>query len=87
MMSYEYEAPLDGFLQQVKDVANRNGALFVLDEMRSGFRISLGGAQQYFGVQADLSTFSKAMSNGYPIWMGIDSALQSWASKPPTFSD
>jgi glutamate-1-semialdehyde 2,1-aminomutase len=67
MMSYEYEAPADGFLQAVKDVANRNGALFVLDEMRSGFRISLGGAQEYFGVRADLSTFSKAMANGYPI--------------------
>jgi glutamate-1-semialdehyde 2,1-aminomutase len=67
MMSYEYEAPADGFLQQVKVVAKSNGALFVLDEMRSGFRIALGGAQEHFGVQPDLSTFSKAMSNGYPI--------------------
>ena len=67
MMSYEYEAPADGFLQRVQDVAHRHGALFVLDEMRSGFRIALGGAQEYFGVRPDLSTFSKAMSNGYPI--------------------
>ena len=67
MMSYEYEPPAPGFYQQVKDVAHRNGALFVLDEMRSGFRIALGGAQEYFGVTPDLSTFSKAMSNGYPI--------------------
>jgi len=67
MMSYEYEAPAAGFLSQVKNVAHRYGALFVLDEMRSGFRISLGGAQEYFAVRPDLSTFSKAMSNGYPI--------------------
>ena len=56
-----------GFLSQVKEVAHAHGALFILDEMRSGFRISLGGAQEYFGVRPDLSTFSKAMSNGYPI--------------------
>lgn len=67
MMSYEYDAPRDGFLRQVADVCHRNGALFVLDEMRSGFRIGLGGAQEVFGVRPDLSTFSKAMSNGYPI--------------------
>ena len=67
MMSYEHEAPEPGFLGQVKEVASAHGALFILDEMRSGFRISLGGAQEYFGVQPDLSTFSKAMSNGYPI--------------------
>lgn len=67
MMTYEYERPDPGFLNYVKDVAHRNGSLFILDEMRSGFRIALGGAQQYFHVQADLSTFSKAMSNGYPI--------------------
>lgn len=67
MMSYEYEAPAVGFLNQVKSIAHRHGALFILDEMRSGFRISLGGAQEYFGARPDLSTFSKAMSNGYPI--------------------
>lgn len=67
MMSYEYEAPDPDFLSQVKDVAHAHRALFILDEMRSGFRIALGGAQEYFSVQADLSTFSKAMSNGYPI--------------------
>ena len=67
MMSYEYDEPVDGFLQQVKEVCHRNGSLFILDEMRSGFRIALGGAQDYFGVRPDLSTFSKAMSNGYPI--------------------
>jgi glutamate-1-semialdehyde aminotransferase len=67
MMPYELEGPEPGFLPEVKSVAHRHGALFILDEMRSGFRISLGGAQEYFGIQADLSTFSKAMANGYCI--------------------
>ncbi len=64
---YEYDAPAPGFLNQVKEIANAHGALFILDEMRSGFRIALGGAQEHFGVVGDLSTFSKAMANGYPI--------------------
>ena len=67
MMSFEVEAPYPGFLQEVKDVAHEYGALFILDEMRSGFRMALGGAQEYFGLEADLATYSKAMANGYPI--------------------
>ena len=67
MMSYGLDEPDAGFLEEVRNTAHRYGVLFILDEMRSGFRISLGGAQEYFGVQADLATFSKAMANGYPI--------------------
>jgi glutamate-1-semialdehyde aminotransferase len=67
MMPYELEAPAPGFLPQVRELAHQHGALFVLDEMRSGFRIAVGGAQEAFGVEADLSTFSKAMANGYSI--------------------
>ena len=67
MMPFELEAPLPGFLQQVQRIAHEHGALFILDEMRSGFRMATGGAQEYFGVTADLATYSKAMSNGYPI--------------------
>jgi glutamate-1-semialdehyde 2,1-aminomutase len=67
MMPYELEEPRPGFLNEVRETAHRHGALLILDEMRSGFRISLGGAQEYYGVRPDLSTFSKAMANGYPI--------------------
>lgn len=67
MMPFEVEAPYSGFLQEVKALAHESGALFILDEMRSGFRMALGGAQSYFGIQADLATYSKSMSNGYPI--------------------
>jgi glutamate-1-semialdehyde aminotransferase len=67
MMPFELEPPRTGFLQDVREIAHQNGALLILDEMRSGFRLALGGAQEYFGLRADLATYSKAMSNGYPI--------------------
>jgi len=67
MMTYDVDLVADGFLHQVRDLAHREGSLFILDEMRSGFRIALGGAQEYFGIEADLATYSKAMANGYVI--------------------
>jgi glutamate-1-semialdehyde 2,1-aminomutase len=67
MMPFELEKPWQGFLNEVRTIAHENGALFILDEMRSGFRLALGGAQEYFSVSADLATYSKSMSNGYPI--------------------
>ena len=67
MMPFEVEPPAPGFLQAAAALARRHGALFVLDEMRSGFRMGVGGAQEKYGVTADLITFSKAMANGYPI--------------------
>jgi glutamate-1-semialdehyde 2,1-aminomutase len=67
MMPVEVELPKPGFLEAVRDLTHRHGALFVLDEVRSGFRLALGGAQEYFGVQADLVALSKAMANGHPI--------------------
>jgi glutamate-1-semialdehyde 2,1-aminomutase len=67
MMPLEIEPPQPGFLAGVKELAHRHGALFILDEMRSGFHLALGGAQEYYGVIPDLATFSKALSNGYAI--------------------
>ena len=61
------EEPKDDFLQKVKDLAHENGAVFIMDEVVTGFRFSLGGAQKYFGVTPDLSCFGKAMGNGMPI--------------------
>lgn len=66
-MPFEYEQSRPGHLEQVRTIVHSHGALLVLDEMRSGFRLSLGGAQDYLGVRADLTTFSKAMANGYAI--------------------
>jgi glutamate-1-semialdehyde 2,1-aminomutase/spore coat polysaccharide biosynthesis protein SpsF len=59
--------PRDGFLQQVRELTQREGALLIFDEVVTGFRLALGGAQEYFGVTPDLACFGKAMANGYPI--------------------
>lgn len=61
------EAPAPGFLQGVKDLAKKHGAVLIFDEIRSGFRVSIGGAQARYGVTPDMSLFGKAMANGYPI--------------------
>lgn len=55
------------FLRDVQQLCRRHGALFVLDEMITGFRWHLQGAQAYFGVEPDLTTFGKAMANGFAV--------------------
>src|SRR5213078_5046691 len=60
-------APRDGFLREVARLTRARGVLLVFDEMWTGFRLALGGAQEYFGVTADLACFSKAIANGMPI--------------------
>jgi glutamate-1-semialdehyde aminotransferase len=59
--------PAKGYLQGVKDLCKKYGAVLIFDEIRTGFRVSLGGAQKYYGVTPDLAVFGKAMANGYPI--------------------
>ena len=62
-----FEAPRDGFLQRLREVCDQHGIVLIFDEMWTGFRLAPGGAQQYFGVDADLACFSKAVANGMPI--------------------
>ncbi|HEY7373884.1 MAG TPA: aminotransferase class III-fold pyridoxal phosphate-dependent enzyme [Polyangia bacterium] len=62
-----FEAPRDGFLTGLKRLCAARGALLIFDEMWTGFRLALGGAQQRFGVTADLACFSKAVANGMPL--------------------
>lgn len=64
---FVFEAPKDNFLHKLRDVCDENGTLLIFDEMWTGFRIALGGAQEFFGVKADLACFSKAVANGMPI--------------------
>jgi glutamate-1-semialdehyde 2,1-aminomutase/spore coat polysaccharide biosynthesis protein SpsF len=59
--------PEGEFLQQVRDLCNREGCLLIFDEVITGFRLARGGAQEYFGVIPDLACFGKAMANGYPL--------------------
>lgn len=59
--------PKDGFLQKVKEITHENGAILIFDEIVTGFRLALGGAQEYFNIIPDLACFGKAMANGMPI--------------------
>jgi glutamate-1-semialdehyde 2,1-aminomutase len=61
------EDPADGFLHELRKLCTENGTLLVLDEMITGFRWHLGGGQKYFGVTPDLSTFGKALANGFSV--------------------
>lgn len=66
-LAAEVEMPKPGYLEGLKELAQRYGAVLIFDEIRSGFRCDLGGAQKLFGVTPDLATFGKAMANGYAI--------------------
>ncbi len=55
------------FVKLLRDLTQEYGILLIFDEVLTGFRLSLGGAQEYFGVTPDLASFAKAMANGYPI--------------------
>ena len=64
---FVFEQPKDNFLHELRKLCDDNGILLIFDEMWTGFRIALGGAQEYFGVKADMATFSKAVANGMPL--------------------
>jgi len=60
-------APEPGFLEAMRELASRHGAVLVFDEIVTGYRMHIGGAQAYYGVTPDLACFGKAMGNGMPI--------------------
>ncbi|NDE10161.1 MAG: aminotransferase class III-fold pyridoxal phosphate-dependent enzyme [Chitinophagia bacterium] len=62
-----FEAPTNDFLKELKTLCSSNGTLLIFDEMWTGFRIAMGGAQEYFNVKPDLACYSKAFANGMPI--------------------
>jgi glutamate-1-semialdehyde aminotransferase len=61
------QIPKTGFLEGVREIADRYGAVLIYDEIRTGFRLSMGGAQKLYGVTPDLTVLGKAIANGYPI--------------------
>ena len=63
----KYEDPADDFLHRVQEMCQEHGAIFVLDEMLTGFRWDNGGAQRVYGIVPDLSTFGKALANGFSL--------------------
>ena len=61
------ELPADGFWQKVRRLCTEQGALLIVDDVRAGFRLSLAGSDSYFGFEADLICFCKAIANGYNV--------------------
>src|SRR6185312_16934519 len=59
--------PVPGFLEGLRDLTARHGALLIFDEVMTGFRVALGGAQQRFGIQPDLTTLGKIIGGGLPM--------------------
>src|SRR5690606_10192417 len=59
--------PLPGYLEGLRALANENECLLIFDEVKTGFRHAIGGYQSICNVTPDLSTFGKALANGYPI--------------------
>ncbi|MFQ3194043.1 MAG: glutamate-1-semialdehyde 2,1-aminomutase [Colwellia sp.] len=60
-------ASTQAYMQKLRDVCNDNGSLLIMDEVKTGFRVAKGGAQALYGIYADLTTYAKAMGNGYPV--------------------
>ncbi len=59
--------PQDGYLQAMRELSRREGALLIFDEVITGFRVALGGAQELFGVDPDLTTLGKILGGGLPV--------------------
>ena len=59
--------PRDGYLAALRELCTRHGALLIFDEVMTGFRVALGGAQQVYGITPDLSTFGKIIGGGMPV--------------------
>lgn len=62
-----FTAPQPNYLESVQELCRRQGAVLVFDEIITGFRLAMGGAQEHFGVTPDLACFGKAMANGFPL--------------------
>ena len=59
--------PRDGYLQHLRDLCTRHGALLIFDEVMTGFRVALGGAQEHYGITPDLTTLGKIIGGGMPV--------------------
>ncbi|MEP7187207.1 MAG: glutamate-1-semialdehyde 2,1-aminomutase [Rhodanobacter sp.] len=59
--------PLEGYLHALRELCTEHGVLLIFDEVMTGFRVALGGAQEYYGVKPDLTTFGKIIGGGMPV--------------------
>ena len=79
--------PAPGFLPGLRQLCDQHGALLIFDEVITGFRLALGGAQEYFGVRADLVTFGKIIGGGMPVgaYCGSRALLEQVAPCGPVY--
>jgi len=64
---HDQELPVEGFLPGIRRLCDAQGIVFILDDVRAGFRLHLGGSGERFGVRPDLACYAKALANGYPL--------------------
>ena len=74
--------PEPGYLESVKELAHAHDAILIFDEVSCGWRLSVGGVQEYLGITPDMTVLAKAMSNGYPMGRGRGFAGRDGAGKP-----
>jgi len=55
------------YMQKLRDICDQHQSLLIMDEVKTGFRVAKGGVQELYGIKADLTTYAKAMGNGYPV--------------------
>ncbi len=70
-MFHDSEMPKPGFLEGVRALCDQEGMVFILDDVRAGFRLHLGGSGEYFGFQPDITCYCKAIANGYALAVGL----------------
>jgi glutamate-1-semialdehyde 2,1-aminomutase len=59
--------PKPGFLEKLRELCDKHGIVLIFDEVKTGFRLANGGAQEYFNIEADLVTYAKSLGNGFPV--------------------
>ena len=64
---FVFDEPKNNFMNDLREICSHHGTLLIFDEMWTGFRIGVGGTQEYFNINADLACFSKAIANGMPL--------------------
>ncbi|WP_313919164.1 glutamate-1-semialdehyde 2,1-aminomutase [Tahibacter sp.] len=79
--------PCPGYLQALRDLCTRHGTLLIFDEVMTGFRVALGGAQALYGIKPDLSTFGKIIGGGMPVgaYGGRREIMQQIAPSGPVY--
>ncbi|MEJ2041266.1 MAG: glutamate-1-semialdehyde 2,1-aminomutase, partial [Desulfosarcinaceae bacterium] len=80
-------APAEGFLQTLRDLCDRAGAVLIFDEVMTGFRVALGGAQTLYGIRPDLSCFGKIIGGGMPVgaYGGRENLMRMVAPQGPVY--